>query len=289
MKNRKQLTLFFVSIFTLMQGFSSCESLGDNPVAPASQIIVEGYLIPNQPVSIQVTEPSPFGTDSTLGVSDLQISLMSSSGRKLNLTHTKNGIYVSKPDEIIEGAGTKYTLSFQYGDKEIRAVTTIPQKPKQLKASATQLTISQTKIEIDDSNVIGIGGSTGSGNSSRNGNTLSLSWLNVEANYHTLNIQNLTPNPESIQVLPPGFILDLFVGQIPPNQRNWITISSDQFQSYGRHALILIRLNTDYVALFDTENSNSLNIKTPTSLITNGLGIFTGINSDTLYVDILKK
>lgn len=289
MKKKKQVRSYFLYLFLTIWGINSCTIREDDPVVPSSQIVVEGYLFAHKPVSIRLTESSPFGVDSTIWVPNLQISLESSTGKKMVLNYSGKGEYVSKPTEKVEGAGTSYTLTFTYKGKEVKAVTTIPEKPKQLKASSSKMIIPQEMIDGGNSNAIGSGGVIGGGSGSNVGTTLTLSWLNPESHYYSVKIVNTSVNPEQIRVLPPGFLLDNLVGQIPPNQRNWMTLYSDQFYAYGRHALILLRLNTDYVALFDTENSTSLNLKTPPSLISNGLGIFTGVNSDTLYVDILKK
>ena len=285
MKKKKQVRSYFLYLFFTIWGINSCTIREDDPVVPSSQIVVEGYLFAHKPVSIRLMESSPFGLDSAIWVPNLQISLESSTGNKMVLSYSGKGEYVSKQTEKVEGAGTSYTLTFTYKGKEVKAITTIPEKPKQLKASSSKMIIPQEIIQGENENVIGIGSSTGGSK----GPSLSLSWLNPESNYYSVKIVNTSVNPEQIRILPPGFLLDNLVGQIPPNQRNWMTLYSDQFYAYGRHALILLRLNTDYVALFDTENSTSLNLKTPPSLISNGLGIFTGVNSDTLYVDILKK
>lgn len=284
MKKKQQIKSYILYLFLTIWGINSCTVREDDPV-PTSQIVVEGYLFSHKPVSIRIMESSPFGVDSAIGVPNLQVFLESSTGKKIVLTYSGKGKYVSKPTENIEGAGTRYTLTLTYKGKEVKAVTTIPEKPKQLKASSSKMIIPQEMIQGGNENAIGIGSSTGGAK----GPSLSLSWLNPESNYYSVKIVNTSVNPEPIRVLPPGFSVDNLVGQIPPNQRNWMTLYSDQFYTYGRHALILLRLNSDYVALFNTENSTSLNIKTPPSLISNGFGIFTGVNSDTLYVDILKK
>jgi hypothetical protein len=54
------------------------------------------------------------------------------------------------------------------------------------------------------------------------------------------------------------------------------------------HAVILYKLNPEYSTLYDDSGNSSINLKAPYSNITNGLGIFTGMNADTLYLNVKK-
>jgi hypothetical protein len=52
--------------------------------------------------------------------------------------------------------------------------------------------------------------------------------------------------------------------------------------------LILYHLNADYAALYNDTGNSSQNLTNPTTNIENGLGIFTGINADTLLLNVIK-
>jgi len=47
---------------------------------------------------------------------------------------------------------------------------------------------------------------------------------------------------------------------------------------------VLYHLNPEYAALYKFSGNTSLNIREPTTNIENALGIFTGINADTLKI-----
>ena len=50
--------------------------------------------------------------------------------------------------------------------------------------------------------------------------------------------------------------------------------------------MVLYKVNPEYAALYEDPGDNSLTIKTPFSNIENGLGIFTAVHSDILYIDV---
>jgi hypothetical protein len=58
------------------------------------------------------------------------------------------------------------------------------------------------------------------------------------------------------------------------------------FEYLGTHRIILYRILPDYSALYDVNSNSSQNLTSPDSDIENGLGIFTGINADTLWVEV---
>ena len=60
-------------------------------------------------------------------------------------------------------------------------------------------------------------------------------------------------------------------------------------QQFGDHRVIVYRVNPEYAALYESASNSSLNISEPPTNINNGLGIFTGISSDTLFFKVIEK
>ena len=52
------------------------------------------------------------------------------------------------------------------------------------------------------------------------------------------------------------------------------------------HRIVLFHLNPDYAALYKQSSTSTQHIATPPTRVVNGLGIFTGVNTDTLYVAV---
>jgi hypothetical protein len=73
-----------------------------------------------------------------------------------------------------------------------------------------------------------------------------------------------------------------------PTQSNQYEIQFMNFQYLGKHRLILYHLNADYSELYKDNGNSSQNLTNPITNIENGLGIFTGLNADTLLLNVIK-
>jgi hypothetical protein len=104
-------------------------------------------------------------------------------------------------------------------------------------------------------------------------------------------VESLEPNPVEIIKFPidPTRVRPNIRFRNQPIQGNSAEIRSQSFQYFGQHALILFKLNSDYVALYQRNGNTTQNISTPPTTILNGLGIFTGVNADTLKIKVLPE
>jgi hypothetical protein len=73
-----------------------------------------------------------------------------------------------------------------------------------------------------------------------------------------------------------------------PTRLSGAEIETPRIQYYGYHDILLLHVQPEYAALYENNGSNSLNLAPPPTNIENGLGIFTGIASDTLRL-LVKK
>ena len=114
-----------------------------------------------------------------------------------------------------------------------------------------------------------------------------LSWTNNDASYYLVVIENIESSPEAIfnfgTKTPPG---NRFRKQ--PVTSSGLEIRSQEFQYFGTHRLILFHVLPDYANLYNQSGTSSQNLTNPASSISNGYGIFTGLNSDTLYIEVKK-
>ena len=74
-----------------------------------------------------------------------------------------------------------------------------------------------------------------------------------------------------------------------PTNSNTEQIRAMDFQYYGKHRFILFHVLPDYAALYNQTSTSSQNLSNPSTSITNGYGIFTGLNTDTLYIDVKEE
>ena len=274
MSKTKTITL---SILGLMSGvFSSCDttpSLEELEPRP----VVEAYLSAGDSIQILVTEEIPFGSQ-TDTLADPIIGLLinlESENNTIFLADRGYGIY-SSPETIKEGK--KYTLQFVYNGKTILAQTTIPSKPQNFGLSVSELTITPfsfgggfppTRPVFPD--------------------PVRLTWNNDDQSYYLSAFKNIEDTPESIfdgQLIfggrnrPPSFNR--------PTQLAGAEIETPRIQYYGVHDIILMHVQPEYAALYETNGNSSLNLAAPPTNIENGLGIFTGYAADTLKL-LVKK
>jgi len=115
-----------------------------------------------------------------------------------------------------------------------------------------------------------------------------LGWTNNDEGYYMVVIENTEKTPVPIydfgnKVVPGRFFRN------EPTQSNQYEIPSMNFQYYGKHRLILYHLNPEYAELYKDNGNSSQNLTNPATNVKNGLGIFTGLNADTLMLNVVKN
>lgn len=274
----KETTSRIIFSFVLGIGFmfifNSCDT--EETLLAFNDIpVVESYLITTRPVSIQINRKTPYDANVALSADDLnllQVKVLYNDQIRL-IPSVGNGEY--KDLAFIPQEGVEYKLEFEFNNQTISSSTEILSKPENFKQSVTQIQMS------------GIDFSTRPPTRSVMPDPVKLTWTNGDNSYYMVVIENMETAPTAINDYgdrePPGRFF-----RNAPTQTNQFEIQSMQFQYYGRHRLILYHLNADYAALYNDTGNSSQNLTNPTTNIENGLGIFTGINADTLLLNVIK-
>jgi hypothetical protein len=274
---------FSFFIFSLV-AISACTPDVRDTLSPDVQPVVQAYLTPGQPISVQVTKQIPFVADTTgqgEPINGLTLSI-STAGKPYTLRAMGNGTYVASPDLVVK-TGPAYQLDFDYSGKHVSGSTVIPTHP--VSFSADQTVVYRTAITVGG----GMGGFGGAG--AQTATPVRLTWLNPIGDYYFVVVDNVEANPVEIITRPNGSNTQAanrrFRSQ--PVQSDFTTIQAQSFQYFGRHRVVLFHLNPDYAALYKQNSTSTQNISTPPTTLTNGLGLFTGINTDTLYVNVKQQ
>jgi len=237
--------------------------------------VVESYLITTKPVSIQITRKTPYDTNVALSDDNLdllQVKVLYNDQIRL-IPSVGNGEY--KDATFFPQEGVTYKLEFLFNNQTVSSSTEILSKPENVKQSVTQITMPSIDF------------STRPPTRPAMPDPVKLTWTNNDNSYYMVVIENMETAPTAINDygdrVPPGRSF-----RNAPTQTNQYEIPSMQFQYYGRHRLIVYHLNADYAALYNDTGNSSQNLTNPTTNILNGLGIFTGINADTLLLNVLK-
>jgi hypothetical protein len=264
---RKKILLIIASVIV-----SSCND--QETTESTARAVVEAYLAPGKPIEVIVSKEGLFENstkDTTEYIDDLTLNINDGNNNYI-LQSVGDGKYVS--DESVTVDPQKiYALDFEYEDTELKASTSVPSKP-------TGFELSTYEIEVTRPSPGTAGGTT-----PIRPEPIDVSWENPTNDYHLVVVTVIEENPEKIAS--GGFLISgSFRNE--PNTGTTYEINQISFEYYGMHAVILYKLNPEYATLYDDSGGSSLNLKAPYSNITNGLGIFTGINSDTLYLNVKK-
>lgn len=266
----KPLKISFIIL--ILTGIISCKKKETQEFTDSP--IIESYLEPGALFSIQITRQIPFSSDVTYSSDDIDHLTISVSYS--NTTHilnaAGNGKYIDS--SITVSAGTYYTISFNYNKKAVSAYTYIPQKPQSVTQSATTYTITRF--------VAGSGVPSGGFSQPT---PLTITWANSDNSYYLVVVENMEATLDPIRDFgsnaPPGNRFK----KTPTNAAN-IEIRAQEFQYYGTHRIIIYHVLPDYASLYESTSTSSQNLTNPSTSIINGYGIFTGLNSDTLYVEV---
>ena len=273
MKNTSKLLLFLAVLF------SACEEENITNTETKSAVVA-GYLFAGQPCdSIRITQSTSYGaSDSLLVTLDDLIVTLTDGDLTYSLTPAGEGYY-RNPDLIIE-SGKNYTMQFEHNGESVSAQTYVPVQ--------REFAISDTLIEMEK---IEFGGGGLPSGGFTEVDPIELSWDNPEGDYYYVVVQNIEDDPE--------YVNEIFEDESNPF-RNFSFISEPQvmdfysidprreIEQFGTHRVILFRVNPEYAALYNVSDASSLSITQPPSNVENGLGILTGVASDTLFFEVKK-
>jgi hypothetical protein len=237
--------------------------------------IIESYLQAGNYLNVKISRQIPFSSGVTYSLDD--INNLTLKVEYNNATHIleplDDGKYIDS--SIIVSEGATYNLSFVFNKKNVNAYTYVPVKPLSVAASATAMTIEQFTI----------GSGPPSGGAPTMPDPITITWTNSDASYYLITVENLETTLTAIRDFgdkaPP---VNIF--KKSPTNSNTNQIRSMEFQYYGTHRIVIYHVLPDYAALYDQNSTSSQNLNNPSTSIVNGYGIFTGLNSDTVYVEI---
>lgn len=258
--------------------FQSCEEVPE--FEPDDQLpVVEGFLFANNPVNdITVKEVVPFGsTDEEVSLSGLYISLIHNDMTYL-LTESSQtpGRYIYNGSHLAIRSGGRYDLQFSFNGRQVSSSTIVPSPPDGLVVSTNEIFLRQLIDRFDVVELI----------QDINSSVL-VEWENPGGEYYFVVIENIESNPEPIDL---NNILDFnFQFISTPTQDNFFTLRPlVQFTQFGTHRIIVYRVNKEYAQLYETLEQDSRDLNEPFSNITNGVGIFSGFASDTVFLEVNK-
>jgi hypothetical protein len=235
--------------------------------------VLEGYQTPGEVFSISIRRQYPFIDDAIYSDDDINnLNIVATvDGIAHTLTPVGDGVYTDST--IVNAEGAQYTLTFNFDEKPIVATTYIPAKPINFESSETSMTIAR------------MDSTSGPPTSMTMPDPIDLTWDNSDGSYYLVVVENIESTLDAIRDFgddgPPGNAF-----RKSPTNSTGERLSPMDFQYYGTHRVILFHVLPDYASLYNDASSSSLNLTNPSTSITNGYGIFTGLNADTIMVEI---
>jgi hypothetical protein len=261
-----------IQILMIFAAITACTKTDNSEFTDSP--IIESYLKPGDHPLIKITRQTPFYSTANYSSDDINSLSITITNNNISniLTPLGEGLYIDSSLTIAQGE--RYDISFLFNSKTITAYTEVPNRPSQFTQSVTSITIAQMTF-------------TSGFPPSRpeNPDPVSLTWNNSDASYYIVVIENMEKTLTAIRDFgdntPPG---NRFRKQ--PTTSSGTEIQSMEFQYYGKHRLILYHVLPDYASLYSDKQSSSQNLTNPSTSIMNGYGIFTALNSDTLYLTV---
>lgn len=261
---------------------------------PGDEIVVEAFLFAGEPVDdIRLTEVLPLDvedltqvpvTDASITLFKVNPELGTGNPERYDLSHTGNGNYAYVGSDLTVEEGDDFRLEVVHGDRVITSETTVPRPPENLELSDLVLGIPQ--IGEGGGGRGGFGG--GRPDQSRFNNSLTLTWSNPNADHHYVVVEDLIEG-EPNYILP-EFIRDRFEGFefiTEPTTENFYDVRILDLEIYGRHRVILYRVNEEYANLYENRDQDSRDLNEPPSNIDGGLGVFSAFNSVAAEFDVV--
>lgn len=269
----KKTILHITYLFIATVLLSSCD---DNTIEilDTKSVVVQSYLYANNPVdSFRVTQSIGYSETSNNIVTFDDLSISINDGVDNYLLQSIGDGYYQNLDLIVEG-GQDYSMTFETDGTTISSITYIPEKK--------EATVSPTQISVDKVYA-------GVFSPPTQTDPITVSWDNTEGEYYYVIVENIEDDPEYINENFANIDTDTERPQIITEPQ----IISDHnidtrrdIQFFGTYRIIVYRVNPEYAALYTTSESTSSSLVEPPSNIENGLGIMTGISSDTIYFEV---
>ena len=239
--------------------------------------IVEGYLRPGDYARLTISRQIPFSSNVTYSPDDINnlSVVISNNDIDYEMTPLGDGKYIDS--SLVIKPGERYDLYFMYNSKAVSAYTTVPVKPSSFLESDTSITVTR----MDSTFTPGAGGFTMP-------TPIYLTWDNDDESYYIVVAENMEKVLDPVRDF--GDSTDVPMGRFnkAPTTASGLEMRGQEFTYFGRHRLILYHVLPDYASLYDQNTASSQNLTNPSTSITNGYGIFTGLNADTLYMTVVE-
>lgn len=262
----KNIYIIVITIFLLL--ITACTD--ESPlISDVELVVVEAYLYAGEPVDdIKLMGTLPLDADTSavpLPINDAEVRLIKDGTEyPLRSVAGDSGYYYYPDSDLIVEAGDQFRLEIEYNSRLIYAETIVPEKPKNVSLSSTQLVLPdfsdrESMMEWFESE----------------DRELTISWENESSLFFYVTLENMDEDPEPVET---GFRGGFPQFISPPINDDQYPVRAMMFTHYGHYRVRIYRVNQEYVDLYESRNQDSRDLNEPLTNIHNGLGVFSAFN-----------
>jgi len=265
--------IVFIAVISLI---SSCEE--ENAFQVIDELTVEAYLHADSTAqSIFFGKVIPLDSSTTLPLDEeLSPVIIDEEGNTFPLRPSEENEWYENPALILQ-SGSTYQLEVVYNNKVVTGSTYIPETPTEGELSIYEIRRTQINDFEDIFN-------------QEQGDPVEVRWEAVSDTYYFVSVQNIELDPTPINTLfeeediefdREGFTTEPFIG-------DRYAITPFDISHFGTHKVTIFRVNPEYVLLYEDPSNGAAGLNEIRTNVENGFGIFTGINSTTLYFEVTQ-
>jgi hypothetical protein len=264
---------FFISTLLVLLITAACEQT-ENTQEAADIPVVQAFLVPGQEPMISITRIIPYAAEEgdtiAVPISDLVVFLeIRGVDYTLAEDSAGSGNYRLPGGKTLISPGDTVEFHADYKGTVLQASTIVPTTPANLTMSTDVLYYS-----------------TGDPTSWLSGGEIDLTWDNPDNDFYYITVQNIETDPTPLN----DMALDMpKFGSSSPSAGNQFRIGMRNITYFGTHQLIIYHVNHEFAELFDNPGMSSVALTEQPTNISNGLGIFTAMNPDTLYFEVKRQ
>ena len=274
-----------IILFTAISGliwFTGCSSESSPFTENTDMVVVRAYVYANEPVNdVKITSTIALGSENQSGppINDAQITLIKDEQRYvLKLSPGDSGYYHYDGSNLSIQTGDQLKIEVYYFDKIASGETTVPPPPVNVKVSRDVLIVPE---------IGGFGFGQGGFTIDTTVSQTTVEWENNNASLHFVVMANLESNPQAIYTDRPFFAGRRFLSQ--PTAQNSYTLRFNNITHLGLNSVKVYRINQEYADLYQSRTQDSRDLNEPLTNITNGLGVFSAFNSDSILINVIEE
>ncbi|AMR34094.1 hypothetical protein A0256_22910 [Mucilaginibacter sp. PAMC 26640] len=242
---------------------SACKKEATTDVG--SQPVIISYLVMGHPIRVNLYQQKGFSDTVTFGARITGMAVQVSDGSQtIKLAERTAGVYTYTDSTFLQ-TGKTYTLQFTYNGANVTASTLMP-------VAATGYAASKNKFAIK----VGVTAAEFDSTAVR------FTWNNPDSLYNMLVFRSDVSQTYTSATgnIPTNFSIDT-------KQAKFYDVTYRRFRYAGPYSAILYTVNKEYIDILTTNtNTSSQQLNNPPGNITNGYGIFTAMQADTIRLNV---